>query len=74
MSVWKEARAWPHLADMTLGEAASLLHGGGWACACAGPMPVCYCARTTQHANMLVRGAHITVKLIADMAERGAGA
>ncbi len=58
--------------DMTLGQALQLL-GTMHACACLGPPPgtplgsPCYCALAYRQARALQRGAHIAVKLIAQV-------
>lgn len=66
------ALAWPD--DMTLGQALELLRGPSWACACIGPYPgsppgaLCPCMAAYAHARVLVRAAHIVVKLLSDAA------
>lgn len=67
-----EREAWARVAGMTLGEALDLLqaereHGPIW-CACIGP-PLC-CRYAYDQAKMLVRAAHIVVKLIDDAGRR----
>lgn len=52
-------------AGMTLGGAMALLNGPRWACACVGP-PHC-CRFSFIQAKALHRGAHVVVKLFADV-------
>ncbi len=61
----------PGVDDMTLGEAVELLRlarSAGLACACIGP-PLCCQITTYGPARALVRGAHIAVKQIAELAQ-----
>jgi hypothetical protein len=56
--------------DMTLGEALAFIREieeQQWACACHGPP---CCIDGYQHAKMVVRGAHIAVKQMHDLARR----
>lgn len=64
-------------AAMTLGEALEILNGPGWECACIGragsidPDSRCSCTLVWDQAVVLVRAAHIIVKLLADLHEHG---
>lgn len=59
-----------HYDAMTLGELAEWQSQPGFACACAGcPLgsSACYCELTCMQMRALHRGAHIAVKLVAEL-------
>jgi hypothetical protein len=67
-----ERMEWERLAAMTLGDALEHLKAvreHPWACACVGP-PNC-CIRTLHQSQWLQRDAHILVKMIKEVADRG---
>ena len=70
----KLAACW---ADMTLGEAAKIHSGPGFACACTGPViypappwAPCACALTQIRVHSLIRAAHITANLMLQVVQK----